>query len=151
MRDDILADLRAVMPVDVVLLPMHGAMITQGYDDCEGDMLARMRGIVKPDAKVGLELDPHCHLTEAMMAHATAIVCYTEYPHVDVAERAEEFFTLCTDAAEGRTNPVMADYDCRMMAMYHTPFEPVRSYVDRMVAIKGQGGILSVSMVHGFP
>ena len=151
MRDDILADLRAAMPVDVVLMSMHGAMIAQGYDDCEGDMMARIREIVGPKVKIGLELDPHCHLTELMLEKATAIICYKEYPHIDVVERAEELFTICADAAEGRTDPVMRDYDCRMMAMYHTPFEPVRSYVDRMSAMEGQGGILSVSLAHGFP
>ncbi len=50
MRDDILADLQAAMPVDVVLLSMHGAMIAQGYDDCEGDLLTRARAIVGDDA-----------------------------------------------------------------------------------------------------
>ncbi|SFQ69517.1 Microcystin degradation protein MlrC, contains DUF1485 domain [Roseivivax halotolerans] len=151
MRDDILNDLRVAMPVDVVLMSMHGAMIAQGYDDCEGDMMARIREIVGPEATIGLELDPHCHLTEQMLDNATAIICYKEYPHVDVVERAEELFTLCADAAEGRTAPVMRDYDCRMMTMYHTPFEPVRGYVDRMSAMEGKDGILSVSLVHGFP
>ena len=43
LRDTLLADLRAALPVDVVLLFMHGAMVAEGYDDCEGDMLARVR------------------------------------------------------------------------------------------------------------
>jgi microcystin degradation protein MlrC len=150
-RDDILTDLQAAMPVDVVLLSMHGAMIAQGYDDCEGDMLARVRQIVGPDVAVGLEVDPHCHLTELMLDNATAIICYKEYPHVDISERADELFTICADAVEGKIAPVMRDYDCRMMAMYHTPFQPVRDYVDAMQAAEGQGGVLSVSLAHGFP
>lgn len=151
MRDDILDDLRAAMPVDIVLMSMHGAMIAQGYDDCEGDMMARIRTIVGQKAIIGLELDPHCHLSEEMMTNATAIICYKEYPHIDVKERAEELFTICADAAHGKTAPVMRDYDCRMLAMYHTPFEPMRSYVDQMVAMEGTDGILSVSLAHGFP
>ena len=42
-RDEILADLRRAMPVDGVLLNLHGAMVADGYDDCEGDILARVR------------------------------------------------------------------------------------------------------------
>ena len=137
MRDDILADLKAAMPVDVVLLSMHGAMLAQGCDDCEGDLMSRAREIVGPDAVIGLEIDPHCHLTPLMLESATAIICYKEYPHVDIPERAEELFTLCADAATGKTKPVMRDYDCKMLGMYHTPFEPVRSYVDRMMAMEG--------------
>ena len=36
LRDEILADLRAALPVDIVLLSMHGAMTAEGYPDCEG-------------------------------------------------------------------------------------------------------------------
>ncbi len=39
MRDQILADLRAALPVDMVLLGLHGAMIADGYDDCEGELI----------------------------------------------------------------------------------------------------------------
>ena len=42
-RDMLLDDLRAAMPVDGVLLFLHGAMVAEGYDDCEGDVLARVR------------------------------------------------------------------------------------------------------------
>ena len=64
MRDEILDQLRAAMPVDGVLLGLHGAMIAHGYDDCEGDLIERVRAIVGPKVPIGVELDPHCHLTE---------------------------------------------------------------------------------------
>jgi len=67
-RDAILADLRAALPVDIVLLNLHGAMVADGYDDCEGDLLARVRAIVGPRVAIGAELDLHCHTTQAMFA-----------------------------------------------------------------------------------
>ena len=33
LRDELLADLRAAMPVDMVLLGLHGAMVADGCDD----------------------------------------------------------------------------------------------------------------------
>ena len=45
-RDRILAEARAALPLDLVLVNMHGAMVAEGYDDCEGDLLARLREIV---------------------------------------------------------------------------------------------------------
>ncbi|MGO4837763.1 M81 family metallopeptidase, partial [Rhizobiaceae sp. 2RAB30] len=39
LRDELLADLRAAGPVDMVVLGLHGAMVADGYDDCEGDLL----------------------------------------------------------------------------------------------------------------
>src|SRR5690606_23775708 len=68
LRVEILDGLRAAMPVNVVLLNMHGAMIADGYDDCEGDLIARCREVVGPHAVIGGLLDPHSHLTDAMMA-----------------------------------------------------------------------------------
>ena len=57
-RDEILADLRRAGPVDAVLLNLHGAMVADGYDDCEGDLLAAVRRVVGPRVPVGVELDP---------------------------------------------------------------------------------------------
>lgn len=151
LRDLILADLRAAMPVDVVLLFMHGAMVAHAYDDCEGDTLARVREIVGEKAIIGLELDLHCHLTEEMRESANAIITYKEYPHTDIGERAVELHRICTDAAVGKVKPVMAYHDCRMVSMWRTPSPPMRAFVDRMAALENHDGILSVSFGHGFP
>jgi microcystin degradation protein MlrC len=150
-RDEILADLRRAMPVDVVLLALHGAMVADGYDDCEGDLLAAVRAIVGPAVPVGAELDLHCHLTDAMVQAATVLVAYKEYPHIDIPERAEHLFTLIADAAAGRTRPVMAVFDCRMIAMFRPTAQPLRGFVDHMIAHEGRDGILSLSLAHGFP
>jgi microcystin degradation protein MlrC len=139
------------MPVDIVLLALHGAMVANGYDDCEGDILERVRDIAGPTAAVGAELDLHCHITDAMVTHATALVAYKEYPHVDIPERAEELFALCADAAEGLTRPVMAAFDCRMIGTFRTTEQPLRAFVDKLKAMEGTDRILSLSLAHGFP
>ncbi|MBL8835911.1 MAG: M81 family metallopeptidase [Alphaproteobacteria bacterium] len=151
LRDDIIADVKAAMPVDMVLLLMHGAMVAEGYDDCEGDTIARIRAIVGPDVPIGLELDLHCHITRLMMDNATAIITFKEYPHIDYVPRAEELYELCARAAAGAVKPVMALHDCRMINMWRTPVEPMKSFVARMQALEGRDGILSVSFGHGFP
>lgn len=150
-RDEILRDLAAAMPVDVVLLSLHGAMIADGYEDCEGDLIAHCRRIAGPRAVIGGLLDPHCHLTQAMLDGATLLVAYKEYPHVDIPERAQDLFRLAADAAEGRTRPVMRDWDCRMICAMHTPYAPMRGLIDEMSAREGEPGVLSLSLAHGFP
>ena len=151
LRDELLGKLEAAMPVDMVLLALHGAMVADGYDDCETDILARVRAIAGPDVKVGVELDLHCDVTQAMLDLADVIVIYKEYPHVDIADRAEDLFALVADAAEGKTNPTMALFDCRMIGLYHTPIAPLRGLVDEMLAQEGKEGILSLSLAHCFP
>ena len=150
-RDRILSDLKAALPVDVVLLSMHGAMTADGYDDCEGDLLSRVRDVVGPDVIIGGELDLHCSITQTMLNNADALVLFKEYPHIDVGERAAELFDICASAHDGTANPVMAVHDCRMINMWRTPVEPVKTLVAEMQAAEGADGIMSVSFAHGFP
>ncbi len=151
LRDLVLADLQAALPVQVVLLGLHGAMVADGYDDCEGDLLQRVRSLVGPGVVVGAELDPHCHLTAQMVASADLLVAFKEYPHTDALPRALELVDLCLAQAQGRIKPVAAVADTGMVSIIHTTREPGRGFVQRMQALEGQGGVLSVSIAHGFP
>jgi len=150
-RDAILADLRAALPVDIVLLNLHGAMVADGYDDCEGDLLARVRAIVGPRVAIGAELDLHCHTTQAMFANATCLIAYKEYPHTDMVPRAVKLYRVCTAAARGEVRPVTGVFDCRMINMWRTPVEPMKGFVARMQQLEGRDRVLSVSFGQGFP
>ena len=150
-RDQILSELKAALPVDIVALGLHGAMVADGYDDCEGDLLERVRALVGPKVAVGIEIDPHCHMTEKMVKNADAIIIFKEYPHTDFMERGEELIELLAKTARGEAKPRMSLYDCRMLAFLRTTREPVRGFVDKIQAMEGKDGILSISIVHGFP
>lgn len=149
LRDEILGQLRAALPVDVVLLGLHGCMVAHGYDDCEGDLIARCRGLA-PKAIIGAELDLHAHLSEQMVANADFIVAFKEFPHTDFLARAEELTALCLRAAIGAIRPATAVFDCRMIGGYMTSREPGRGFVDRIKAMEGQDDILTISVIHGF-
>ena len=150
-RAEILADLEAAMPVDAVLLSLHGAMVAEGYDDAEGDLLMHVRHMVGDNVPIGVELDLHGNVGRQKFENATAIVLFKEYPHTDVEERAEEVFALIADTLAGKTKPVMAWFDCRTVGVFHTTRQPMRGFVDKCTALEGKGGILSVSVIHGFP
>jgi microcystin degradation protein MlrC len=150
MRDEILGQLRAAVPIDGVLLGLHGAMVAHGYDDCEGDLIARVREIVGEKTVIGVELDPHCHLTEQRVRGADIIILFKEYPHIDFAERAEELVTLVVKAIRGNIRPKMSLYDCRMIDVFPTTREPAIGFVAKMKSLEGRDGVLSVSLGHGF-
>ena len=151
LRDELLADLRGAWPVDMVVLGLHGAMVAEGCDDCEGALLDAVRGIVGPGVVVGAELDPHNHLTPAMVQHADLLISFKEYPHTDVLERAFELVDLCEAQVLGRVRPIASVVDCEMLTMVHTTREPARGFVDRLQALEGHDGVLSISVTHGFP
>ena len=151
MRDEILAETRNAMPLDGVLLGLHGAMVADGYDDVEGDLIERVRTIVGPTCVIGVELDLHCHLTVKRVRLSDVIVLYKEFPHTDVAERAEELLTLVLQTIRGAAKPVTSLYDCRQIGSYPTTLPMMRAFVDTVKAMEGKDGVLSVSINHCFP
>lgn len=151
LRDQIIIDLRAALPVDMVVLGLHGAMVADGYDDCEGDLLAHVRAIVGAGVAVGATLDPHGHMTDEMVCAADLLICWKEYPHTDIVERAFELVDILADKVQGRCRPVAALVDCQMIVPVFTTQEPGRALVARQRALEQLPGVLSVSLNHGFP
>jgi microcystin degradation protein MlrC len=151
LRARLLDDLRAALPVDIVLLGLHGAMVADGCDDCEGDLLTRVREIVGPSVVIGAELDPHTHLTDTMVRQASLLMAFREYPHTDAVERGLELVRACVATARGQIRPVPAVFDCQTIGVVRTPVEPARSFVDGLKALEGREGIVSITAIHGFP
>ena len=137
------------MPVDGVLLNLHGAIVADGYDDCEGDILARCArsGPERADRR---RVDPHCHVTPLIVEQATALVLYKEFPHTHFAARAEDLFRLIVtrpSAGRGPTWPLGLP-DARQLL--HAP-QPVKGFVDDVKALEGRDGVLSISPSTLFP
>jgi microcystin degradation protein MlrC len=151
MRDEILDQLKAALPLDGVLLGLHGAMVAHGYDDVEGDITERARQIVGPNTVIGVELDPHCHLTLKRLRNADITILYKEFPHTDVVDRAEDLLTLVLRTIRKEIKPTQALYDARQIGSYPTTLPLMRAFVDRMSAMEGKNGILSISIGHCFP
>jgi microcystin degradation protein MlrC len=151
LRDEVLGQLQAAMPVDAVVLGLHGAMVAAGYEDTEGDLLVRVRAIVGPDVPVFAELDPHSHLTAKRFDAANVFVYFKEFPHTDFVDRAEDLWRIAVDTLEGRVKPVMSVFDCLMIDVFPTSRDPMRSFVDKIMRIeKEDADVLSISVVHGF-
>src|SRR5690606_12137310 len=113
-------------PLDLVLVMMHGSMMAEGCDDCEGDIMAAMRAIVGPDVAIGLLLDLHCNVTEAMLENATIVKACKEYPHTDFDARARELYALCADIRERKVKPTIAFQRVPMLGLYQTAHAPMR-------------------------
>ena len=151
LRDEILGQLAAALPVDAVVLGLHGAMVAQGYEDPEGDLLTRVRAMIGPEVLLCAELDPHSHLTAKRVQAADFFTVFKEFPHTDFVDRAEDLWRIAADTLEGRVRPVMSVFDCRMIDVFPTSRQPMRGFVDRMLAIEAEDPrVLSLSAIHGF-
>lgn len=79
-----LSDALEAGPIDGVYLDLHGAMVAQGFDDAEGEVLRRVRAVVGPDVPIAASLDPHANKTAEMVLHSDVLVPFRTYPHVDM-------------------------------------------------------------------
>lgn len=151
----ILDDLAAARPVDAVYLCLHGAMVTESYEDGEGELLRRVRDCVGPNIPVVVSLDLHCNTTQQMFDLSSALVAYRTYPHVDPAKTGQRaarvldrvLRTESLPAKEFRKPPFLIPlvWQCTMI-------EPNRSIFQRMQALERVSpNIASLSFTPGFP
>lgn len=98
----ILEDLRDLDldSLDGVYLDLHGAMVTEHFEDGEGELLRRVRRLVGAEMPLVASLDLHANITAAMVRHADVLVAYRTYPHVDMAETGARAAALLEEIAE---------------------------------------------------
>ncbi|MEM1113293.1 MAG: M81 family metallopeptidase [Pseudomonadota bacterium] len=149
LRDEILDDLKIHGPFDMVFFFLHGAQVAQGYDDCEGDLLARARAITGPDVFIGAELDLHANVSEAMHANAVLMAC-NHYPHIDFDDTARELYALGERVAAGEVLPVTHFLSLPLTGMFYTtlPLMGEANALARKLDLRDD--VLSVSLIHSF-
>lgn len=151
LRDELLAQLADALPLDAVVLVLHGAMIAHGFPDCEGDLLARVRAVVGPGVPVGALLDLHSTLTPRMAASGAVLIACKEYPHTDYLARTRELHAIVTRMAGGACVPDVVICKVPMLGMFGTAEGPMRALLDQVRECEAEPGILSISLIHGFP
>lgn len=151
LRDEILGQLKDALPVDGVVIGLHGAMVADEYPDPEGDFLTRVRELVGPDTPLVATLDPHSHLTAKRVAAANALVAFKEFPHTDFVDRARDAWRIAGAAIEGEVAPQISVFDCKMIDVFPTSRQPMRGFVDALFELeRTDDRILSTSVIHGF-
>ena len=137
---------------DAVLLDLHGAMVTQTYDDGEGELLRRIRAIA-PTVPIGVALDMHTNLYDAMGTQSTVIAGYHTYPHIDVYETGQRAGRAVLAMLAGQAKPTMAWGRAPMLPhvmRQGTDDSPHKELQARCRAIEAEGA-LCASLFVGFP
>lgn len=150
LRDQLLKELAAALPVDIVLLGLHGAMVSQGCLDCEGELLEAIHEIVGGGAIVGATFDPHSHLSQKRVDNLDLMTVFKEFPHTDFVDTANDLIELAHRTSENEINPIINTFDCKMIEILPTSRDPMRAFVDKIKSIEGKDSVLSISVIHGF-
>ncbi|GAA0578091.1 M81 family metallopeptidase [Craurococcus roseus] len=149
-----LSDAIEAAPLDGVFLELHGAMVAEGFDDAEGELLRRVRAAVGPEVPVAASLDPHANMTEAMVAHADVLVPYRTYPHVDMKPAGTRAVRLLLKRAR-RGRPWakafrQVDFLIPLGAQC-TLVPPMRDVLEERARIAEAEGVAELAFCFGFP
>ena len=141
------------MPVDAVYLDLHGAGVSEDFEDAEGELLRRVRATVGESIPVVISLDYHANVTEAMTRYADGVLGYWTYPHVDRPQTGERAARVMKTVLErGRPDgralrriPFLLPLNSQC-----TMVDPSKAIIEHAAAV-AQGDVLSVSYLAGFP
>lgn len=151
---ELLESLRQRGPWEGILLVLHGAAVAEGHHDADGEIAARVRALVGPDLPIGVAMDLHANLTARLVEQTTATVLFRTNPHLDARERARECGEIIVRAVRGEVRPVQAIETPPLVINIIKQFtgaEPLLSLMREAEVVLARPGILSVSVVHGYP
>ena len=138
---------------DALFLDLHGAMVTEGFDDGEGELLRRFREAA-PDLPIAVALDYHTNLSATIVDNATVICGYRTYPHIDMYETGLRAGRTLVRALNGEVSPVMAWHSLPVLTHMnrHAPsMQPMQAVMERAMKAEADGSILNASLFGCFP
>lgn len=154
LMDMMFEELQHVGHLDGLLVAPHGATVAESYPDADGEWLSRVRKFFGPSLPIIGTLDPHGNLSPRMVAATDALMSYRTNPHVDQEQRGLEAAELMARTLAGRIRPVQAACFPPMAMNIErqcTSEPPCRELVERVEAVRGRPGVLSASLMLGFP
>ena len=153
-KERLLRDLEAAGALDGVLLDLHGAMVVEGLDDGEGDLIQAVRRVVGPGVPIAVSLDFHGNISETMVREADLLHGYKTYPHVDMGERGAEAAERVLDVIGKRIKPTVALRKPPLLpplGNQGTARGPMRRLYDMATEMEKDPKVVSISIFAGFP
>jgi microcystin degradation protein MlrC len=137
---------------DGMFLDLHGAMVTESFEDGEGELLRRIRAI-DPETPIAVSLDMHANLYDAIVDNATVVTGYRTYPHIDTYDTAKRAGEILLKAMRGEARPVMAWGNAPMLphVMRQGSDDHPNKELQARCAAMAADGALAASLFTGFP
>ena len=137
---------------DGLLLDLHGAMVSEEFEDAEGELLRRIRAI-NTDIPIGVALDMHSNLYPEFVERVNILTGFHTYPHVDMYETGELAAKLLVRTVRGEIKPVL--YWNNRPMMPHVMRQGTHQFPNKALQQHcrdlEQSKVLAASLFIGFP
>ncbi|MCO5177039.1 MAG: M81 family metallopeptidase [Thermomicrobiales bacterium] len=141
--------------LDGVLLALHGAMVSDGLEDADGEILRRVRKAVGPGVPIVVVLDSHANLTAKMVAAADILLAYETYPHIDTYARGSQAVRLMERLRRGDFRPVHALRQMPLLspltAQRTDGATPMAELAEMAVDLRRERDVVAITLTPGFP
>ena len=151
--DELLGLIDSAMPLDGLLLGLHGAFVAEEFPQGDGETTRRVRELVGPDFPVIVTHDYHGNVPPQLVEDATALIIYKTCPHIDQRERGLQAADLLTRTVRGEVQPVSSIAKPELVyniAFHNTNMRPMKPVMDAAIELERQPGILAVSVAAGY-
>ena len=141
------------MPVDGLLLALHGAMVAEGELDAEADIVARVRAVVGSAAPIVVLLDMHGNISPRLVELADVLLAYDTNPHIDAYARGVEAAEIMARLLrrELRPTPAFARPALLLPAQSTgTEAAPLALVHARAAEIEAENDVICIAVMAGF-
>lgn len=152
-KAEFLQNLKELLPLDGVFLPMHGAMFVEGMQDAEGDWYAAVRDLVGPKCLLSASYDLHGNISKAVIDNLNMLSAFRTAPHIDREETMRRACDMLVHCLDNGITPEMAWAPIPVLMpgeRTSTEWEPGKSLWAQLPALNAQSGILDVSLLVGY-
>ncbi|MSV29844.1 MAG: M81 family peptidase [Bryobacterales bacterium] len=150
---ELMRELEAALPLDGLVIALHGATVADNFQDADGEILRRLRTRLGAGFPIVATFDLHANISRRMAAESTVLIGYRTNPHLDQWERGVEAASLAVRIIRGEAKPGQALETPPMLipiACQHTPEAPARGLYDDLEEVLRWPGILTASVAMGF-
>ena len=152
--NEILDKMKNHGPFDGVLLDLHGAAVSEEFEDMDGEITRRVRNLIGPDIPFGINLDMHANVSKEMVKNTDITNIYQTTPHLDADETGYKCAELVYKTSTMEIVPTQHVETPPMtinIINHNTNMEPMKSILSESRKLYSDRDVLSVSVAEGYP
>ena len=152
--NEILDKMKNHGPFDGVLLDLHGAAVSEEFEDMDGEITRRVRNLIGPDIPFGINLDMHANVSKEMVKNTDITNIYQTTPHLDADETGYKCAELIYKTSTMEIVPTQHVETPPMtinIINHNTNMEPMKSILSESRKLYSDRDVLSVSVAEGYP
>src|SRR5258708_11356608 len=152
-KADFLKQLQALLPLDGLFLPMHGAMFVDGMQDAEGDWMEAARKVVGPNCLMSASYDLHGNVSQRVIDNIDMFSAFRTAPHIDREETMQRACNMLVHCLQENIRPTLVGALIPALLpgeRSSTEWQPGKRLWAQLPKLNEQPGILDVSLLVGY-